>query len=471
MPIRSIAFLLYFFGSAGASFVVPIAGVLCYIVLYNVYPQETWWGKYLEPLGIRYAYFIAACLAVGTIVNLNRLRYGRQTVHPVEWGMLLMFLTMLLSGVTGVAWNERTDFAIDKMWKVFLFAFMMSHVVVTRRHIWLLLIVFTAMSLYLGYEAKNAPHSAFMHNRLDGIGGPDFRESTGLGIHLLALLPFVAVVLWQKYWRFRILAFLAACYSVNAILLCRARSAFMAGLVACATAIWYVPRRYRGWAVYMLVFGLLGGVKLSDPWFWGRMKTIVSSHQEREVSSAARLLIWASAWEMIKDNPFGVGVGQFQRMTNRYTTPELRMLYGNPATESVNMIARDAHNSFILCAAETGVLGLACFLLTLIMSWGTLSRLRRRARRYLSDPAMFEMMVFANRMALLIYLVGGMFTSRFYTEGFWWMVILPVCLKRAVENEIREEVREQATVRMLLEDWMRQGNQVQPGLAIGGQPA
>ncbi|HPD30803.1 MAG TPA: O-antigen ligase family protein [Phycisphaerae bacterium] len=471
MPLRSIAFLLYFFGSAGASLLVPIAGVLCYIVLYNVYPQSTWWGKYLEPLGIRYAYVIAACLTVGVIVNLNRLRYGRQVAHPVEWGMLLVFLSMLMSGVTGVAWNERTDFVIDKMWKVFLFAFMMSHVVVTRRHVWLLLIVFTVMSLYLGYEAKNAPPGAFLQNRLDGIGGPDFRESTGLAIHLLALLPFTAVLLWQKYWRFRVLAFFAACYGVNAILLCRARSAFIAGLVAGLTAVWYVPRRYRSWAACVLVLGLLGSVKLSDQWFWERMKTIVSSREEREVSSAARLLIWASAWEMIKDRPLGVGIGQFQRMTNRYTTPELRRIYGNPATESVNMIARDAHNSFILCAAETGIPGLACFLLTLIMAWGTLSRLRRRARRYLSDPAMFEMLVFANRMALLVYLVGGMFTSRFYTEGFWWMVILPVCLKRAVENEIRDEVCEKATVRALLDDWIPRGDRLQPELVMGGQPA
>lgn len=471
MPIRSIAFLLYFAGSAGASFVAPIAGVLCYIVLYNVYPQATWWGKYLEPLGIRYVYVIAACLVIGAVVNLNRLRYGRQIAHPVEWGMLLVFLTMLLSGVAGVGWNDRTDFVIDKMWKVFLFAFTMSHVVVTRRHVWLLLIVFTTMSLYLGHEARIAPPGAFMHNRLDGIGGPDFRESTGLAIHLLALLPFAVVLLWQKYWRFRVLAFFAACYSINAVLLCRARSAFMAGLIAGVTAIWYVPRRYRSWAVYALAFGMLGSFKLSDQWFWERMKTIVSSHEEREVSSAARLLIWASAWEMIKDNPFGVGVGQFQRMTNRYTTPESRMMYGNPATESVNMIARDAHNSFILCAAETGVLGLACFLLTLIMSWGTLSRLRRRVREHLSDPAMFEMMIFANRMALLVYLLGGMFTSRFYTEGFWWMVILPVCLKRAVENEIRAEVREEVTIRMLLEHWIRRGDQVQLGVATGGRPA
>lgn len=471
MPLRSIAFLFYFCGSAAASFVAPIAGVLCYIALYHLYPQTTWWGKYLQPLGIRYFYVIAVCLVIGATVNLNRLRYGRQFMHPVEWGILLVFLAILLSGVAGVAWNDRTEFFIDKMWKVFLFAFTMSHVVVTRRHVWLVVVMFTAMSLYLGHEAKNAPPGAFMESRLNGIGGPDFRESTGLAIHLVALLPFAAVLLWQRSWRFKVLGFFAACYSINAVLLCRARSAFLAALTAAAVALGYIPRRYRAWTLSVLILGTLGSLKLADPWFWQRMKTIVSSPQEREVSSAARLLIWASAWDMIKDNPLGVGVGQFQRMVNRYASVEARRAYGNPNTETMNMIARDAHNSFVLCVAETGWIGLACFLLTLAMAWGTLSRLMQRVRAHLSDSGLWEMMIFANRMALLVYMIGGLFTSRFYTEGFWWMVILPVCLKRAVENEIRQEVGEEATIQMLLRHWMHQDERLRLGWAAGGRPA
>lgn len=471
MPLRSIAFLLYFCGSSAAAFVVPTAGVLCYIALYHLYPQTTWWGKPLEPLGIRYAYVIAGCLVIGTIINLNRLKYGRQFLHPVEWGIIAVFLAMLLSGIVGVGWNERTEFVIDKMWKVFLFALTMTHVLVTRRHIWYLVILLTLMSLYLGHEAKNAPPGAFMHNRLDRIGGPDFRESTGLAIHVIAMLPFMVVLLWQKYWRFRVLAFFAACYSVNTMLLCRARSAFMAAAISGLMALWYVPRRYRGWAVGVLLLGVVGSYKLSDQWFWERMKTITSPQENREVSSASRLVIWAAAWEMMKDNPLGVGVGQFQRMINRYTTPEIRMVFGNPTTETLNMMARDAHNTFVLCAAETGFIGIGCFLAALTIAWGTLTRLKRRARARLSEPAFYEMMVFANRMALLVYLIGGLFTSRLYTEGFWWMVVLPVCLKRAVDNEIRQEVQEEVTIQMLLQEWIQRGQGMQPGLALGGRPA
>jgi hypothetical protein len=59
------------------------------------------------------------------------------------------------------------------------------------------------------------------------------------------------------------------------------------------------------------------------------------------------------------------------------------------------------------------------------------------ARTRLHDPDLFEMLVFANRLAIIVYMVAGLFVSRFYTEGAWWFLALPVCLERAVENEVR----------------------------------
>jgi hypothetical protein len=239
MPLRSIAFLLYFFGSSTAALVFPMVGLICYVVLYHIYPRTTWWGAALEPLGLRYSFICGACLLVGTIISAARTRHGRQFLHPVELGAIVMYLAVLLTLVTGEGINSQSLMLVDKMGKVVLFLLIMSHVLVSRQRLWVFALVMTVMALYLGHEAKNAPPSAFQQNRLDGIGGPDFRESAGLAIHLCALMPFVAVVLWQKRWLLRIVAFLAAGYGVNAILLCRARSAFLAclvaGIMACTT--------------------------------------------------------------------------------------------------------------------------------------------------------------------------------------------------------------------------------------------
>lgn len=443
MPLRSLAFLLFFGGSSAAALVFPILGVICYLVLYHVYPQTTWWGTYLQPLGIRYAFVCGVCLSIGSVLNLNRTRFGRQFIHPVEWGVLLVFLTMLLSAATGVAWNYRSDFVIDKMMKVFLFLLVMSHVVVQKRHIWHVTIILTLMTLYLGHESKNAPLSAFTNNRLDGIGGPDFRESTGLAIHLFALLPFVAVLLRQKKVWLRVLAFFAACYGINAILLCRARSAFMAGLAAGIMALWYVPPRHRRWVVVTLMLASIGGLALSDKWFWERMTTIVNSAEERDKSSSIRLKIWAASLQLLREHPLGVGIGQFEREIGRYAGSVEET---EPLDERETIARRDAHNTFVLCAAETGLPGLAAFILALSLSWGTLNRLNRRIRRDLLDTELFEWLIFANRLSILVYIVAGMFVSRYYTEGMWIFLMLPVCLSRAVENEIRAQNRDMLVV-------------------------
>lgn len=441
MPLRSIAFLAYFLGSSAAALAIPMAGVLCYVVLYHVNPQTTWWGLALEPLGIRYSFTCGICLILGALFNLHRLRFGRSFLHPVEWGILALFLAMLLSAVWGVEWNYRTDFVLDKMTKVFLFTFAMSHVVVTRKRVWQLVVLLVLMTLYLGHTARNAPLSAFTHNRLDGIGGPDFRESAGLAIHLIALMPFVAVVFKRKQWWAKALAFFAACYGMNAFLLCRARSAFVAGVIAAVFALLYIPKKHRTWLVGILVLACIGGIVLSDTWFWKRMETILDPPEQRDTSASSRLVIWVAAWEMLKDNPLGVGVGQFERNIGRY------------APEGADINDRDAHNTFVLCAAETGILGLLALIGTMVAAWLTLGTLNRKARNKLASPDLYRMLIFANRLAIIVYVSSGMFVSRFYTEGMWMLVVLPVCISRAIENEVRETAAEAVRLVQLLPDW------------------
>ena len=141
---------------------------------------------------------------------------------------------------------------------------------------------------------------------------------------------------------------------------------------------------------------------------------------------------------MVKDHPLGVGVGHFRYVIGDYVNdPELAN--------------RDAHNSFILCMAETGIPGLIAYLVTLGVSWHCLTQLNRKIRGRLANTDLFELLVFANRLALLVYATGGLFVSRFYTEGAWLFIMLPVCLERAVENQIRVEAREELRLRTSLE--------------------
>ena len=38
-------------------------------------------------------------------------------------------------------------------------------------------------------------------------------------------------------------------------------------------------------------------------------------------------------------------------------------------------------------------------------------------------------------VAMVTYLVAGSFTERFYAESFWWVLALPLCLRRVAVRE------------------------------------
>ena len=62
----------------------------------------------------------------------------------------------------------------------------------------------------------------------------------------------------------------------------------------------------------------------------------------------------------------------------------------------------------------------------------------------------------------VVYAIAGMFVSRFYTEGMWLFIVFPVCLDRAVENEIRVEARQEESIRRILPDLVAQGHVLTP---------
>jgi O-antigen ligase len=157
------------------------------------------------------------------------------------------------------------------------------------------------------------------------------------------------------------------------------------------------------------------------------MSTIFSSSESRDLSAASRFDIWAAAWEMVKDHPLGVGIGHFESQIGQY---------GQKIVSN-----RDAHNTFVLCAGELGIPGLFAYLATIVTAWLTLSRVNHRLKTSLIDTELLALLVFAARLALVVYLVSGLFVSRLYTEGAWWFIVLPACLARAVENEYRSAAR------------------------------
>ncbi len=431
--MTTIVFLIAYIGGCLTALRYPLIGVITYLMIYFTYPAMAWWSRPIEWMGIRYAYTAALFTAAGIFINWYRLRPGRSLWQRQEILMLLLLGTMYISMFSGAGPCDTSHRQLDKMFKVFLFVLMLTHVVADLRSYRALVWALAIGTFYLAYQSYTAGPSSFIDGRLNDIGGPDFDRAPELGVHFVVVLPFIAILLLtDTRWSARLFLLAAAALTCNGIVLTRTRSAMTAILVGMVWGLMRMPRNWRSRLIPIGVAGAIGAYALTDQAFWERMSTIPQAIEEQSdirhdargvIATSGRLPTWIAAWNMWKDNPFGVGIGNFTRLIENYP----------PA-----LYAIDAHNTVVLCFAELGILGILTFAAILLTLFGQLRRLKRLAEYY-PHLRWLRMQIYALELSILMFVVGGMTVSRFYCEMFWVILAMPVCLERAIYNSLAEK--------------------------------
>ncbi|MDD5732024.1 MAG: O-antigen ligase family protein [Patescibacteria group bacterium] len=97
----------------------------------------------------------------------------------------------------------------------------------------------------------------------------------------------------------------------------------------------------------LFVIILIAGLVYFAPAIWWRMNPFLSTTWE---SLDVRLIVFEKSWILIKSHIWGIGIGNF-------VIAIAYQLAGYPV-----WMAEPVHNSFVLVLAETGFLGLLCFL-------------------------------------------------------------------------------------------------------------
>lgn len=128
-----------------------------------------------------------------------------------------------------------------------------------------------------------------------------------------------------------------------------------------------------------------------------------------DASTASRFEIWKGALAMVADNPGGVGLGRFGDAIGDYSSHS----------------GRDAHNSFVLMAAECGLLALAMMLWLVWRLWNLARALRRTPASHLPEA---RALALGFTGAVIAMVLGNMYGSP-YMEGlvmynFWILCAL-----------------------------------------------
>jgi hypothetical protein len=421
-PLKTILYFALFWVACFMALVNPIWGVLNYLLAYQTHPVGTWWGIPLADLGMRFSFFAIVFTVAGLVTGRKHVPKLVSSVSLWEVGLALVVLLAAINLLTGYGYNKSSSYAFEKLWKMLVFVFILGRMATTRKNLWMVLWCLVIGSLYVGYDAYTADPSAYFQGRLELIGGSDFATTSGTGAHLAAMLPLIGVAfVIAKQWRWRLLAALSGAMSINAIVLCRTRSAFIGMFCGAVVALIAAPRPKRFRLRVLLVVGAVMAFGLTDNYFWARMNTLTNSDTlESDMATVNRKEIWGLSMQLVADHPLGVGPGNFPNVIGHYDPK----YYG-----------RSSHNTLIVCVSELGVHGGLVFLAMVMGSVGYLWRSYRLADRT-HFPVETKLIAYGMLTSLVTYTIAGLGTERFYCESYWWTLVLPLCLYRTTVREV-----------------------------------
>jgi len=303
-----------------------------------------------------------------------------------------------------------------------------------RYVIWTLL----AVGIFLGGLSVFQAATGTYTNPYFGFGLSDATNDNGItvaGLHRLAgpigernryaqvmlmLVPLALFQAWSEKRRIlRLTAYLSAVLCSGAVILTFSRGAAVgfAMVILIMTLLRYIK------PIQLFLVGLLAvGMLIAVPQYLDRLNTltaIVSTVTNGDSGSTADNSILSRATENLAalyafaDHPIiGVGPGQFSSYYRQYAD-EVAIV--------VKAQDREAHNLYLAMAADTGILGLACFMMILFV---TLWQLAKGRRRWLGKRTDLANMCTAFSLSVVTYMTTGIFLHLSYERYFYLMMAL-----------------------------------------------
>ena len=192
------------------------------------------------------------------------------------------------------------------------------------------------------------------------------------------------------------------------------------GLVAALFVLWLFNRRKI--AVLILVGVMsLAVYEVAPSSYWDHVSTIQNT---QEGTAKGRLDSWMAAWRMFKDNPLGVGPGQFA-----IHFPD----YQGDAFGSHNMWGREAHSLWFTLLAELGIPGAILFGAHIRANWKALRRLGKLPP--VEGRPLPVLLSTALTASFAGYFAAGSFLSVLYYPHYWFMSALLVATDRALARK------------------------------------
>jgi O-antigen ligase len=389
--------------------------VLVYLVFEYLRPQD-----YFPALGYLHPAWII------TPMMLLRWPKGgfKQAAQYQQISIMLVLSVMLLVSIPFVTNHTRAYFIVSGY--VLLWPFCMSIIllvntvdrVVTFVKAWALLGLYVACGSILHPGGMNWG-SYFLGDRND------------VALVLDMLLPLAWFMFaYERAWSRKALYLVVTLLCAVGTVLTTSRGGFV-GLVAALFVLWLFNRRKIAVLVLVGIMSL-AVYEVAPSSYWDHVSTIQNT---QEGTAKGRIDSWMAAWRMFKDNPIGVGPGQFA-----IHFPE----YQGDAFGSHNMWGREAHSLWFTLLAELGIPGAILFAAHIRANWKSLQRLRKLPP--VEERPLSVLLSTALTASFAGYFAAGSFLSALYYPHYWFMSALLVAVDRALARKSSEGQSREAAV-------------------------
>jgi len=418
--MRDLVVFLFVMAMMPTAFRRPYIGMLLFSWLAYMRPQDLCWGFART---MRLSFFVSLAMLGGWWAN----EQGRRRFTSWDLRTRLMMLLMVLVAISYAqarVHNEYTSRYFFEYCKIIVIALFTVGQCSTKQR---LRGMFWMIALSLGfYGVKSGLIGVLKGGATQIIRGPGgmLEDNNDFALALVMNVPLLYYLgIGEKKPWVRKATMFAVGLTVLTVLLTHSRGAFLS---LCFTALWIA---WRSGALFRAVMVLVTLAALFPVFAPAHViERIASIGDSTDSSANARLNAWATAFEMIKDNPiWGVGMRNFQI---RY--PEYSVV---PLAEGAKTYV--AHNSYFQIWAESGSLAFAAYLILLGSVFFTLGRIYRQCR-YRPDLEWASNYARMMEATTVGFSIGAFFLNRGHFDLFYHWVALVACLSLCVHSGLRQ---------------------------------
>jgi probable O-glycosylation ligase (exosortase A-associated) len=411
--MRDIALILGVLIVSSYAIIHPWVGVMGWTLLSIMNIHRLAWDAADLPL--------AAVLACATLVGMVVTRDRRQVAIAPATVLLVMFMIWLC--IT-LPFSFSVDGSMDMWKKVMKIDFMILValvLIVTRTQIialaWVL--VFS-----LGFYGLKGGIFTITHGGAFRVWGPEgtFIEGNNeLALAIIVCIPLMRFLQMQTTnkgarWGLGLLMMLSAVAALGT----QSRGALIA-IVAMALMLWWRSGKKVGFGLLLMLVGIAIVAFMPSTW---ELRMMSITDYEQDGSAMGRINAWWMAWNLAKANFAGGGFDIYE--------PNVFQMYAPNPTD-----IHAAHSIYFQVLGEHGFVGLVLFVLIWMFVWRSADVMRRNGR---DDPATqwTADLGAMSQVALIGYLVGGMFLSLAYFDLPYNILVLVVAGRRWLETLQRE---------------------------------